>query len=641
MVLSFCEEFDVVVVGAGHAGCEAALATSKLGLKTALYTINLDTVAQMSCNPSIGGIAKGHLVREIDALGGIMAQVIDRTGIQFKMLNLSKGPAVQAPRAQADRVAYRLEMKRILEEQEELHLMQGEVTDILVENGKVVGVQLKEGERVRARSVIVTTGTFLNGLIHIGMLSYPSGRADEPPSLELSTSLLRLGLTLGRLKTGTPPRLKRESIDFSRFIPQPGDPIPVPFSFTTERIDRPQIDCYLGYTTPRTHQIIRENLDRSALYSGKIVGIGPRYCPSIEVKVVNFPDKERHQVFLEPEGYHSQEVYANGVSNSFPVEVQKSFIRSIPGLEEAEFMRPGYAIEYDFVYPTQLKPSLETKGVKGLFLAGQINGTSGYEEAAAQGLMAGINAYLKLSRREPLVLKRSEAYIGIMIDDLVIKGTKEPYRMFTSRAECRLLLRVDNADLRLTEYGRKVGLIDDKRYGRFLKKREEVTSLQRYLTTTFVKPSSGDKEDWAPSIQDRYRIAKPTTFAQLLRRPEVRLSDLKPLFPKDAPSSNDPQVVGTVETELKYEGYIRRQLKEAEQLRKLERRRIPQGFPYHKVPGLSREVVEKIQEVQPRNLGQASRIPGMTPAALSIINIYLQKLKRGRNEVSGSPKRES
>lgn len=626
---NFSEKFDVVVIGAGHAGCEAALATSKLGLKTALYTINLDTVAQMSCNPSIGGIAKGHMVREIDALGGVMAQVIDRTGIQFRMLNRSKGPAVQAPRAQADRVAYRLEMRRLIEKQEGLQLMQGEVTDILVEKGKVIGVMLKEGERVGAKEVIVTTGTFLNGLIHIGLVSYPSGRADEPPSVELSTALRRLGLALGRFKTGTPPRLKRESIDFSRFTPQPGDAIPVPFSFTTEGIDRPQIECYLGYTTPRTHEIIRENLDCSPLYTGKIVGIGPRYCPSIEVKVVNFPEKERHQVFLEPEGYHSHEVYANGVSNSLPVEVQKRFIRSIPGLEEAELIRPGYAIEYDFVYPTQLKPSLETKPIQGLFLAGQINGTSGYEEAAGQGLMAGINAYLKLSRREPLILKRSEAYMGIMIDDLVTKGTQEPYRMFTSRAECRLLLRIDNADLRLTEYGHRVGLIDDERYRRFIKKREEITSLKRYVTKTYVTLASDDAKGETPHLKDRYHLTQPTTFAQLLRRPEVRLSDIKPFLPEDAPSSSDPHVVNTVETEVKYEGYIRRQLKEAQQLRRLEGRRIPQGFPYHKVPGLSREVVEKLQEVQPRNLGQASRIPGITPAALSIINIYLRKLTRG------------
>ena len=622
---NFSQSFDVVVIGAGHAGCEAALAASKLGLKTALYTINLDTVAQMSCNPSVGGIAKGHLVREIDALGGVMARVIDRTGIQFRMLNRSKGPAVQAPRAQADRVAYRLEMRRILEQQEGLQLIQGEVTDILVEKGKVVGVQLKEGERVGARAVIVTTGTFLNGLIHIGMDSYPSGRADEPPSVELSTALRRLGLSLGRLKTGTPPRLKRESIDFSRFTPQPGDDIPVPFSFTTEGIDRPQIECYLGYTTPRTHEIIRENLHHSPLYSGKIVGIGPRYCPSIEVKVVNFPDKERHQVFLEPEGYHSHEVYANGVANSLPVEVQKRFIRSIPGLEEAELMRPGYAIEYDFVYPTQLKPSLETKPIQGLFLAGQINGTSGYEEAAAQGLMAGINASLKLSRREPLILKRSEAYIGVMIDDLVTKGTQEPYRMFTSRAEYRLLLRVDNADLRLTEYGHRVGLIDDERYRRFTRKKEEVTSLKRYVTKTYVKLTSEDDKREPPNLKDRYHLTKPTTFAQLLRRPGVSISDLKPFLPQDAPSTNDPHVENTVETEIKYEGYIRRQLKEAQQLRRMEGRRIPQGFPYHKVPGLTREAVEKLREVQPRNLGQASRIPGITPAAISILHIFLRK----------------
>jgi len=640
MTTNFSEDFDVVVIGAGHAGCEAALATSKLGLKTSLYIINLDTVAQMSCNPSIGGIAKGHLVREIDALGGVMAQVIDHTGIQFKMLNLSRGPAVQAPRAQADRVAYRLEMRRLLEEQEGLHLMQGEVTDILVDKGKIVGVQLKDGERVRAKAVIVTTGTFLNGLIHIGLVSYPSGRANEPASVELSASLRRLGLAMGRLKTGTPPRLKQESIEFSRLIPQPGDPVPVPFSFTTEGIDRPQIECYLGYTTPRTHQIVRENLDRSPLYTGKIVGIGPRYCPSIEVKVVNFPDRERHQVFLEPEGSHSHEIYANGVANSLPVEVQKRFIRSIPGLEEAEFMRPGYGIEYDFVYPTQLKPSLETKRVEGLFLAGQINGTSGYEEAAAQGLMAGINAYLKIARREPLILKRPEAYTGIMIDDLVTKGTQEPYRMFTSRAECRLLLRVDNADLRLSDYGHRVGLIDEERYRRFLKKKEEITSLKRYLTTTLVNTPSGDKEK-TPHLKDRYHLTKPTTLAQLLRRPEVRLSDLKPLLPQDSLSTDDPQVVGTVESEVKYEGYIRRQLREAEQLRRLEGRRIPREFPYHQIPGLSREVVERLQEVQPSNLGQASRIPGVTPAALSIINIYLKKIKRGWHGVSGDPQGKS
>ena len=606
-------DYDVIIIGAGHAGCEAALAASRMGYSTCLFTINLDTIAQMSCNPAIGGLAKGHLVREIDALGGEMAKVADNSGIQFRMLNMSKGPAVWSLRAQADRVLYRLAMRKVLESQENLDIKQALVEKIVTDNGNVTGVLTSLGIFYGARAVIVTTGTFLKGLIHIGLENVAAGRAGEFPSVGLSDSLRALGFKMGRLKTGTPPRLDAKTIDFSKTEPQYGDDPPCPFSHSTEQIKNPQLPCYVTYTNMITHEIIRDNLDRSPLYSGRIKGIGARYCPSIEDKIMRFAERERHQVFLEPEGLETKEYYANGIPTSLPYDVQVKFVRTVPGLEKAEIMRPGYAIEYDFVYPTQIKHSLETKLVNGLFLAGQINGTSGYEEAAAQGLMAGINASLKLKGKKPFVLERHEAYIGVLIDDLVTKGTNEPYRMFTSRAEYRLLLRHDNADLRLMEKGYEIGLLDRETYQKFLEKKDLLYKEIIRLKKTRVRLDL-DNEDKSESLE------------QLLKRPENTYQFIERISPSkvNLPS----EIKRQVEIQIKYEGYIHRQMEMAERLKKIEKIRIPEGFNYVAVNGLSKEVLFKLEEVKPVNLGQASRIPGITPAAISLLMVAIERLKR-------------
>jgi len=605
-------DYDVVVIGAGHAGCEAALAAARMGCSTCLFTINLDTIGQMSCNPAIGGLAKGHLVREIDALGGEMAKVTDLAGIQFRMLNMSKGPAVWSLRAQADRVLYKLTMRKVLERQKNLDIKQALVEEIIAEHGDVKGVLTSLGVFYGARAVIVTTGTFLKGLIHIGLENFSAGRAGEFPSHGLSDSLRKLGLKLGRLKTGTPPRLDARTIDFSKTEPQYGDDPPLPFSHSTEKVVNPQLPCFITYTNAQTHRIILENLDRSPLYSGKIKGVGARYCPSIEDKVVRFAERERHQVFLEPEGLETKEYYANGIPTSLPYDIQVRFVRTIPGLEKAEIMRPGYAIEYDFVCPTQVKRNLETKVTSGLFLAGQINGTSGYEEAAAQGLMAGINAVLKLKGREPLILGRHEAYTGVLIDDLTTKGTHEPYRMFTSRAEFRLLLRHDNADLRLMDKGYSIGLLDETTHQKFCKKKCLIEGEMQRLKKTRIR-LDGDRVE---------------TLEQHLKRPEITYACIDQYSPSDEPLT--PEIKKQVEIQVKYEGYILRQMETAEKLGKVEAKRIPDHFDYSAVNGLSREVRMKLEDIRPVTLGQASRIPGITPAAIALLMIAIEKIKRSQ-----------
>jgi tRNA uridine 5-carboxymethylaminomethyl modification enzyme len=608
-------DYDVVVIGAGHAGCEAALASARLGFSTCLFTINLDTIAQMSCNPAIGGLAKGHLVREIDALGGDMAKVTDRAGIQFRMLNMSKGPAVWSLRAQADRVLYRLSMRNVLESQKNLNIKQASVEKIIVEDGKVKGVLTSLGVFYSAKAVIVTTGTFLKGLIHIGLENFQAGRAGEFPSIGLSDSLRELGLEMGRLKTGTPPRLDAKTIDFSKTEAQYGDDPPIPFSHSTDKINNPQLPCYVTYTNSETHKIILVNLDRSPLYSGRIKGIGPRYCPSIEDKVVRFSQRDRHQVFLEPEGLETKEYYANGIPTSLPYDVQVKLVRTIPGLEEAEIMRPGYAIEYDFIFPTQLRHNLETKIIEGLFLAGQINGTSGYEEAAAQGLMAGINASLKLQGKEPLVLGRHEAYIGVLIDDLITKGTNEPYRMFTSRAEYRLLLRHDNADMRLMEKGHETGLLDEEVYQKFLEKKRLINEELQRLKKIRIRLDGIDRNE---------------SLEQILKRPEITYKFIEELSPPDKPLTEEMKK--EVEIQVKYDGYIRQQMEMADRLKKTEDKKIPESFDYASVNGLSKEILGKLQEVKPANLGQASRIPGVTPTAISLLLVAIERLKRGQGK---------
>jgi tRNA uridine 5-carboxymethylaminomethyl modification enzyme len=620
-VFSFDEKFDVIVIGAGHAGSEAASASARLGAQTALVTLNLDLIGQMSCNPAVGGIAKGHVVREIDALGGVMGRVIDRTGIQFRLLNRSRGPAVQSPRAQADRGLYRSEMRRVLEGTPNLHLRQGTVVDLIVEKNRVIGIELEDTRRFGADAVVIAAGTFLNGIIHTGKRTYSAGRAGEPASIDLAEALKRLGFNVGRLKTGTPPRLDGRTIDWNAFERQEPDENPVPFSFATEKIEQPQIDCHIGYTSSALHERIRNNLHESPLYSGKITGIGPRYCPSIEDKVVKFAEKDRHQLFLEPEGHDTNEVYLNGFSTSLPAELQQDLLRMIPGFEEVRIIRPGYAIEYDFIDPRGLRPTMETVHLKGLFLAGQINGTTGYEEAACQGLMAGINAALSVQKRNELVLARDEGYIGVLVDDLIQHGVDEPYRLFTSRAESRLTLRHDNADQRLSPLGREIGLVGDQEWERFNSKLERLGKLRTALDSTRYKRS--DSEYKAVSSLLGADLGDSFTLNQLSMRQGVDLALIRKLLPIAISEEVSERELETAFADSLYSGYVENHKASLNRTFQHDNLLIPESFRFELINGLSNEMVERLQRSSPRTFGQLRRIPGLTPAAISTVLVHL------------------
>jgi tRNA uridine 5-carboxymethylaminomethyl modification enzyme len=623
--MSFDEEFDVVVIGAGHAGCEAASASARIGAATALVTINLDLIGQMSCNPAIGGIAKGHIVREIDALGGIMGRVIDRTGIQFRLLNRSRGPAVQSPRAQADRSLYRLEMRQILEATPNLNLRQGVVTDLIVKDRKIIGVELQDARKIGAKSVIIATGTFLNGQIHTGLKTYSAGRAGEPASTELAECLKKLGFPVGRLKTGTPPRLDGRTIDWDAFEPQSADDNPVAFSFATEKIEQPQIKCYIGYTSDILHNKIRENLHQSPLYSGKIKGIGPRYCPSIEDKVVKFSDKDRHQLFLEPEGHNTNEVYLNGFSTSLPSDLQQNLLKMIAGFEKVQIIRPGYAIEYDFVDPRELTQSLETSRIQGLYLAGQINGTTGYEEAACQGLMAGINAALQIQGRKMFRLNRNEAYIGVLIDDLIQHGVDEPYRIFTSRAEARLTLRHDNADQRLSSKGNDIGLLSDTDWQRFNRKRDRIAILRNTLDSVRYKRSDVEYASISQSLG--VDLGDSINLSQLSKRQGVNPDVIYRFIPEIIRSQIIFSDLETTLADSLYSGYIETQNNAVERVNHNDNFKVPEKIDFHRINGLSCEMAERLERAKPQTFGQVRKISGLTPAALSTLLVYLTGLK--------------
>ena len=620
--MTFDEVFDVVVIGAGHAGCEAASAAARLGAQTALVTINLDLIAQMSCNPAIGGIAKGHLVREIDAMGGVMGRVIDRTGIQFRLLNRSRGPAVQSPRAQADRSLYRREMRKMLEGTPNLHLRQGVVVDFIVQDQIVKGIEVQDSRRFGAAAVIVATGTFLNGVVHTGRRTYSAGRAGEPASIELAEALRSQGFPVIRLKTGTPPRLDRRTIDWSKFEPQAPDETPVPFSFSTDKIEQQQLSCYIGYTTKRVHETIGEHIGESPLYSGKIKGVGPRYCPSIEDKVVKFADKDRHQLFLEPEDYETNEVYLNGFSTSLPAELQQELVRMIPGLEESQIIRPGYAIEYDAVDPKELQPSLQTRRIRGLFHAGQINGTTGYEEAACQGLMAGINAALFVSGRGEFRLARNEAYIGVLLDDLISQGIDEPYRIFTSRAEHRLSLRYDNADQRLAKYGKELGLLGDSDWERFNARQDRLSELGFALEHTRIRRSDPAYSDVSVTLSAD--LGDSFTLAQLARRPGVGAEMIRALLPGRIRQSASDQELASALADSLYAGYIESQQAVFSRIHQHDDTPIPTSLDFRDLSGLSREMVDRLERARPLSFGQARKIPGLTPGCLATLLVHLK-----------------